>query len=429
MTQQVLPYIKESGNVLAFTVGSADQLVIDADQEFMMKGNIYINTSNTALTGVDLSGHGLTSVTRYVRFTLSTLTFALSTDDSASTIDEMNCAKVVFDGSGIATVTAYANKGLEDNVEKTSRTQDYDMIIGDADEVASGVATHTTSGFIDGNLSNNDRILILDGTYDPGVVTISRTGLTVRCQSYSTVITTDDALTFSGNNCDIELPNVSNASNVSVSGTGSTSKINNEVSFEGQNFLDMLPPIGSIVGIDPNVNASKALDTNYWEVCDSTGGNITVRYRDGTTDNISRPNLSDSRFLMGGTATGTGGSNTIVDHTHGCGNQSASHTHSHNHAAQNSGNQSSSHKHNLLGRHTFSATGVGRAAITGEGSIYDVAAMDNQSLSHTHSTNLPNTASGNQSANHNHSIGSGSAPTSTSSLPLYFKVKYYMRKK
>ena len=229
MTQQVLPYIKESGNVLAFTVGSVDQLVIDADQEFMMKGNIYINTSNTALTGVDLSGHGLTSVTRYVRFTLSTLTFALSTDDSASTIDEMNCAKVVFDGSGIATVTAYANKGLEDNVEKTSRTQDYDMIIGDADEVASGVATHTTSGFIDGNLSNNDRILILDGTYDPGVVTISRTGLTVRCQSYSTVITTDDALTFSGNNCDIELPNVSNASNVSVSGTGSRYSINNVI--------------------------------------------------------------------------------------------------------------------------------------------------------------------------------------------------------
>lgn len=80
--------------------------------------------------------------------------------------------------------------------------------------------------------------------------------------------------------------------------------------------IDLLP-IGSIIPIHPEINVSKAIDTNRWKLCDSTGDSLTITYHDGTTDSITRPDLSDDRFLMGdNVASATTGGNNSNAHTH-----------------------------------------------------------------------------------------------------------------
>ncbi len=81
-------------------------------------------------------------------------------------------------------------------------------------------------------------------------------------------------------------------------------------------------PIGAIVAIHPEVDFTKALNGNYWKLCDGTTDQ-TLRYQDGTTylgstDNFDIPEISDDRFLMGisGTVVNSDGSNTMYDHKH-----------------------------------------------------------------------------------------------------------------
>jgi hypothetical protein len=160
--------------------------------------------------------------------------------------------------------------------------------------------------------------------------------------------------------------------------------------FTSKAILDVsLSPIGSIIGIHPSVTIAKAIDTDYWLACDGVG-TCTFTYSDGTTTtDVSVPDLTDNRFLMGGTGSGTGGSNTLIDHTHACSTDGA-HTHSYTHWR-------------IGGDPTYNLISSGGAYF---------------------STNSYSTGSG---GNHDHTIGTGSAPSSTDSRPLYFTVLYYMR--
>lgn len=153
-----------------------------------------------------------------------------------------------------------------------------------------------------------------------------------------------------------------------------------------------LLPIGSIIGLHPGVTIAKAVDTDYWIACDGVG-TCTFTYPDGTTTTgVSVPDLTDNRFLMGGTSSGTGGSNTIVDHTHDCGDYDTSHTHS----------------------YTRYSTYYMNPELSGP--------IDKFIWDHTTSV-----STGSGGGNHSHAIGNGSAPGSTDSRPLYFTVLYYMR--
>jgi hypothetical protein len=159
------------------------------------------------------------------------------------------------------------------------------------------------------------------------------------------------------------------------------------------------PPIGSIIGVHPDVDTAKVIDTNHWKACDGVG-TFVFTYPDGTTSgSINTPDLTDNRFLMGGTASGTGGSNTIVDHTHtfsltAAGQDGGAHTHTYT-------------RYNSL-------TG---ADGSGYPSLWNGTTTANTgSTTHTHNDSA---VSG--------TIGTGSAPTSTDSRPLYFTVEYYIR--
>jgi len=239
-------------------------------------------------------------------------------------------------------------------------------------------------------------------------------------------------------------------------------------------------PIGSIIGLHPSVDVAKAIDAAYWKYCDGVG-TIKFKYPDGSeSGNIDVPQLTDDRFLMGASSFSvlTGGLNTLLDHTHSCtvndashthsgtsGNQSASHTHSTNPPSTASGNGSANHYHtdttgsnNVSHTHTLTRyinggtwgtyiaawnqpTANGASTTSTQSANHTHAVSTNSTGSaHTHATNPPATNSGNQSAshthtlttgnqsaNHAHTIGGGDPVASTSSLPQYFKVKFYMR--
>ncbi len=163
-------------------------------------------------------------------------------------------------------------------------------------------------------------------------------------------------------------------------------------------------PVGSIIGIHPSIDPAKALDAVFWAYCDNTGDNLTITYPDGTTTSIARPNLTDSRFLMGGTALGTGGSNTMLDHKH---------TYSLIAAGQTGG----SHRHNV----EVEAHAARNISTTPSGTYYPHKASGGYQhrtnyVSHTHNAS---DVSG--------TIGVNSYPSSTNSRPLYFTVKFFMR--
>ncbi len=81
-------------------------------------------------------------------------------------------------------------------------------------------------------------------------------------------------------------------------------------------------PIGAILAIHPSVDFTKALNGNYWKLCDGTPGQ-TITYPDGSTyldstDNFDIPELTDNRFLQGisGTSASSDGTNVMIDHRH-----------------------------------------------------------------------------------------------------------------
>ncbi len=153
-----------------------------------------------------------------------------STYSFSSTGDDCDIELNVSTGSNV-NIRGVDSVGLINNIVQkgvNSYSHDYNMVIGSSSQVTAGIATHVITDMIDANISNNDTILILDGTHDPGTITITKTGLVVRSQSKNAVITTDDLLTFSGINCDIEL-NVSSPSNLTTSIDGGVAKINNGI--------------------------------------------------------------------------------------------------------------------------------------------------------------------------------------------------------
>jgi hypothetical protein len=180
-------------------------------------------------------------------------------------------------------------------------------------------------------------------------------------------------------------------------------------------------PIGEIIALHPYAPAP---DDYFFKFMDGTG-TLGDNFPGHEADTV--PNLTDSRFLMGGTDYGVGGSNTLLDHTHDCGNQSDSHTHSHNHATQNV-NSGGSHTHR-----TPYVKGIPR----GDSVVYQLLTSDSSGSSHatwsdgshSHGIDIVDKTSTAQSGNHNHSIGNNAAPEETSNLPQYFKTKYFIRTK
>ena len=177
-------------------------------------------------------------------------------------------------------------------------------------------------------------------------------------------------------------------------------------------------PIGKIIGLHPYAPAP---DSYFWKLCDGTG-TLGENFVGHDTDPI--PNLTDGRFLMGGTAYGIGGSNTLLDHVHSCGNQSADHSHTTSIGTLTSSGESTTHTHTSYqidggASYTFGEQVVCGARYLGAGG--------GQSVSHSHTVSIGSPTSGGASANHNHSIGSGSDVTATESRPRYFTVIYYIK--
>ena len=242
-----------------------------------------------------------------------------------------------------------------------------------------------------------------------------------------------------------------NNANQSITGThtvSGASTANSYAATAGMNGPSLIP-IGSIIGLHPGTNFTKAINATYYARCDNTGGNVTLTYNDATTDSVSLPDLSDDRFLMGGTGSGSGGSNTIIDHTHASGSTSVDHIHT-------TSSEDISHIHSIdppntesvaeIQTHTHDYTDTQLGAGTGHevgGEFGGVAPTDTtgtNSATHTHFTKIvafnsetggsaahTHTISTSGSTAHTHTIGSGSVPGSTNSRPVYFTVIYYIR--
>jgi hypothetical protein len=88
--------------------------------------------------------------------------------------------------------------------------------------------------------------------------------------------------------------------------------VHQKATLDSRAATEQIVPVGGIIGVHPETTLAKAIDTDFWEPCDSSGGNITLTYQDGTTQVIARPDLSDDRFLMGDNLTSVNrtGSNT-----------------------------------------------------------------------------------------------------------------------
>ena len=92
--------------------------------------------------------------------------------------------------------------------------------------------------------------------------------------------------------------------NITVSGTI------NEGSSAGS-----LPPIGSIIGLHPDVKTTLGLNSNIWSPCDGVA-DLPSDYFNHTND-TKVPDLTDSRFLMGSSSYERAGSNTTnIEHNH-----------------------------------------------------------------------------------------------------------------
>jgi len=165
-------------------------------------------------------------------------------------------------------------------------------------------------------------------------------------------------------------------------------------------------PVGGLMPVMANlagahtVPASGIVDGDGWQYCNG------VAIPAGQKLSGSTPNLTDERFLAGSSSAGNiGGSNTLVDHTHGFSLTAA-------------GQSGGTHDHQIHGYDGAVSGAPGRnlasAAEVGFNSSYGDTLPGGGS--HTHS---PSSVTG--------SVGTGSVPTSTDSRPKYISVKYLMR--
>lgn len=195
------------------------------------------------------------------------------------------------------------------------------------------------------------------------------------------------------------------------------------------------------------------LNGQGWYVCDGAAVNEAAS---PIWNAASRhlPNLSDDRFLRGATAAGTtGGSNTTnIDHDHQVTSnvtvnshtlttaQIPSHTHSinHDHGAANTGNQSANHTHNHLNAGSgYNGPDVNALAFRSVNIIGSNVTSSTNSVSHTHSFNMPSFSgtSGSAGSDGGHSHGAtnntvtsaGASVTSVSIVPTYLSTFYIVR--
>lgn len=196
-------------------------------------------------------------------------------------------------------------------------------------------------------------------------------------------------------------------------------------------------PHGAIIAIASNLTgamampASGTVNGDGYQYCD--GAAIPA----GKVVSGNTPNLTDSRFLMGSTSSGTTGGTSSQSITIGSANlpphqhTTGSHTHDVNPAAFTSGGGAHTH---VQGSGTITASGgagFGDVDYAGTGG-YDwgytvVGSTAEDSPAHTHSIDVPNTTTNSQSASN--TGDGGFANTAITIVPLYLKVQYVMRVK
>jgi len=177
-----------------------------------------------------------------------------------------------------------------------------------------------------------------------------------------------------------------------------------------------LCPLGSIISLHPNaIDIINFLDTDFWRVCN--GGTVTITKEDGTTiAGFSVPDLTDDRFLMGGSgnSTETGGGND--GHFHSVENIAGSVAGTV--GEMNPGSPLSSHTHDLndaSGTEDTDTFPNQQFVLKGKTIAIPVTSLSD--ASHTHAITFTGT------------VGTGAADgeISGSNIPLHFKVLYYMR--
>ncbi len=193
-------------------------------------------------------------------------------------------------------------------------------------------------------------------------------------------------------------------------------------------------PLGKIIALHPYAPDP---DTYFFKFCDGTG-TLGINFPGHESDTI--PNLTDDRFLMGGTVYGTGGSNFLLDHTHGfsltaAGQGGGSHAASFSLTAAGQGGGSHSH---TTGASVINTSSIGNNVAGWAGGLNSsyvypgVVTFATNAVSHSHNASGVSGSITVQSHTHNSSsvsgsVGSGSAPTATSSLPKYFTTKFYLK--
>lgn len=187
-------------------------------------------------------------------------------------------------------------------------------------------------------------------------------------------------------------------------------------------------PIGKIIALHPYAPAP---DSYFFKFCDGTG-TLGNNFPGHEADAI--PNLTDGRFLMGGTAYGVGGSNVLLDHTHGHA-LSLSNTAFSGASGSISGTAATdgAHTHASVDGQYFmtSYNGANQAIGFTWGGNYLTANYYYTASGGNHSHSVSGTCSGISgnltSGAVSGSVGSGNAPGSTSSLPQYFTAIFYIK--
>ena len=199
---------------------------------------------------------------------------------------------------------------------------------------------------------------------------------------------------------------------------------------DGSSITDQIPPIGTIIGMHPDCTVTP--NATFWLYCDGATGVLGSNF--GARSAEAPPNLTDSRFLMGSTAYGSAGSNDTPNHAHTDNFSSASHTLTTAQLAAHSHTQNQ-HRHVMHGSGTI--TGSGNKYLSNNNKDYSGGGTtDNFGRSDAPDTSMQTgyTTPTNQNAgsgnSHSHTLSgavTSSGSVASGNIPLYFKVKYYIR--
>lgn len=189
---------------------------------------------------------------------------------------------------------------------------------------------------------------------------------------------------------------------------------------------------GGFVNILGNsiANANIYLNPLGWWVCD---GSEVNEPKSPIFNGSGRylPNLTDDRFLMGGTSNGAiGGANTMLDHvhTHTISAVQATHRHYHDNASATT-SSSGAHVHRVpthnAGGSLWGAWGGGNANTT------NYALDTNSAGAHTHILDIPAMYSDYQTPEITISgaVGTGSSAATTENRPKYLSCLYIIKVK